>query len=278
MDQNSVARWLDASGDPKVILPSSMLPRPTTDKAEIRRLLNRDRDWSLYALADLDDGMFEHCDWLVLGDSLALVFRAISIRPIFVLGDAAATRTLLDTLPHESGYLNLKPDQLPAARGVFDYRECHEMLRMILEDFVPRNGSTEPLTRANLAEIERLYAAGDGGGIAFAPFQLDTGVFRGIRRGGELVAVAGVQVLSRQESVAAAGNIFTHPNCRGEGLAQTATSAVVLALREAGIQTIGLNVAGSNAAAIHAYERIGFRTRCRYYEGPAVRCIFREPQ
>jgi ribosomal protein S18 acetylase RimI-like enzyme len=57
-----------------------------------------------------------------------------------------------------------------------------------------------------------------------------------------------------------------------------AASAVVLALREAGIQTIGLNVAGSNLAAVHAYERIGFRTRCRYYEGPAVRCTFRDPQ
>jgi ribosomal protein S18 acetylase RimI-like enzyme len=248
-----------------------MLPRPTTDKAEIRRLLNRDRDWSLYALADLDDGMFEHCHWLALGESLALVFRAIAIRPIFVLGDAASTRTLLAALPCESGYLNLKPDQLPAARGIFDYRECHEMHRMILEDFAPRDGVTEPLTAANLAEIERLYASGDGGGIAFAPFQLDTGLFRGIRRGGELVAVAGVQVVSYQESVAAAGNIFTHPSCRGEGLAQTVTSAVVAALRKAGIQTIGLNVASANTAAIHAYERIGFRTRDRYYEGPSDR-------
>jgi ribosomal protein S18 acetylase RimI-like enzyme len=248
-----------------------MSPQPTTDKAEIRRLLNRDRDWSLYALGDLDDGMFEHCDWLALGDSLALVFRAIAIRPIFVLGDAASTRRLLAALPHDSGYLNLKPDQLAAARGVFEYRECHEMHRMILDDFVPRPGAAEPLTSANLAEIQRLYASGDGGGIAFAPYQLTTGMFRGIRRGGELVAVGGVQVTSLQESVAACGNIFTHPECRGEGLAQTVTSAVVLALRSAGIGTIGLNVASANAAAIRAYERIGFRTRFRYHEGPAVR-------
>src|SRR5271157_503661 len=240
-------------------------------KAEIRRLLNRDRDWSLYALADLDDGMFEHCDWLVSGESLAMVFRAIAIQPICVLGDAASTRSLLAALPHASGYLNLKPDQLDAARGIFEYRECHQMHRMILDDFVPRPGATEPLSSANLAEIERLYGSGDGGGIAFAPFQLETGMFRGVRRGGELVAVGGVQAVSRQESVAACGNIFTHPDCRGEGLAQTVTSAVVLALRNAGIATIGLNVAGANAPAIRAYERIGFRTRCRYFEGPAVR-------
>ena len=248
-----------------------MSPRPTTDKAENRRILNRDRDWALYALADLDGGLFEQCDWLALGDSLALVFRAIAIRPIFVLGDAASAHSLLAALPHGSGYLNLKPNQLAAARGIFEYAECHEMHRMILEDFAPRGGATEPLTSANLAEIERLYATGDGGGIAFAPFQIETGMFRGIRRGGELVAVGGAQAVSHQESVAACGNIFTHPGHRGEGLAQTVTSAVAWALRSAGIQTIGLNVASANVPAIRAYQRIGFRTRCRYFEGPAVR-------
>jgi len=242
------------------------VPQPTTDKAAIRRILNRDRDWSLYALADLDDGLFEHCDWLLTGDALALVFRAI-----FVLGGAAAVRALLAALPCESGYLNLKPYQLEAAGGIFHFHERHEMHRMILDDFVPRPGITEPLTLANLPEIARLYASGDGGGIAFAPFQLETGMFRGIRRAGELVAVGGVQVVSRQESVAAVGNIFTHPACRGAGLAQTVTSAVVAAARDAGISTIGLNVASSNAAAIRAYERIGFATRFRYFEGPAGR-------
>lgn len=250
-------------------MPSS--PLPIHDKSEIRRILNRDRHWSIYALADLDDGMFEHCDWLALGDSLALVFRAIAIQPIFVLGDAASTRTLLAALPHSSGYLNLKPDQLDAARGLWDFRECHPMRRMVLQDFAPRIGDAEPLTAANLAEIERLYATGPGGGFAFAPFQLATHMFRGIHRGGELVAVAGVQAVSRNESVAAVGNIFTRPDCRGEGLAQIATSAVVAALLSDGIRTIGLNVVDTNAPAIHAYERIGFRTSFHYYEGHAVR-------
>jgi ribosomal protein S18 acetylase RimI-like enzyme len=46
---------------------------------------------------------------------------------------------------------------------------------------------------------------------------------------------------------------------------------VVTAVREAGIQTIGLNVDHANVAAIHAYERIGFRTRFCYWEGMADR-------
>jgi ribosomal protein S18 acetylase RimI-like enzyme len=49
------------------------------------------------------------------------------------------------------------------------------------------------------------------------------------------------------------------------------TSAVVATLLETGITTIGLNVEHDNAAAIQAYERIGFRTSSYYFEGVANR-------
>ncbi len=220
-------------------------------------------------LADLEDGLFEQCEWWVVEGGLALVFHGIAIRPIFVLGDAASTRALLQALPEASGYLNLRAHQIDAAAGIYAYRERHEMRRMILDDFRPRPGAIESLSPENCGEIERLYASGDGGGIAFAPFQLRTGLFRGIRRAGELVAVAGVQVASLPEGVAAIGNIFTHPDFRGQGLAQAATSAVVAAVKAAGIHTIGLNVESNNAPAIHAYESIGFRARFSYCEGVA---------
>lgn len=245
------------------------------DKAEIRRRLNQDREWSLYALADLDDGLFQHCGWFGHGDGLALVFRALTIRPIFVIGDAPDARELLAGLPESSGYLNVRPQHLDSAEEFYAFRERHEMLRMVMQDFRPRHGADQscagPLTRADCDEIDRLYASGDGGGIAYAPFQLDDGFFRGIRRGGELVAVAGSQVVSRNEGVAAIGNVFTRPDFRGQGLAQIVTSAVVTALRAAGLATIGLNVEEANTAAVQAYERIGFRTALRYHDGPAVR-------
>jgi ribosomal protein S18 acetylase RimI-like enzyme len=244
-------------------------PYRLTDKSDIRLRLNIDREWALFALADLDDEVFGNCDWWGLADGLALVFRAITIRPIFVLGDASLSRRLLLALPEPTGYLNLKADQLNAAEGVYRYRERHEMQRMFLDDFRPRPGVVEVLTTANCPEIEQLYGTGKGGGIAFAPFQLHSGFFRGIRRNGELVAIAGVQVSSQQEGVAAVGNIFTRPDCRGRGLAQIVTSAVVTSLRDAGIQTIGLNVDSSNTFAIRAYEHIGFRTHFSYFEGIA---------
>ena len=67
------------------------------------------------------------------------------------------------------------------------------------------------------------------------------------------------------------GNIFTRPDCRGQGLARIVTGSVVAGLRQTGIRTIGLNVEQTNAAAIRVYERIGFQTRLCYYEGVADR-------
>ena len=206
------------------------------------------------------------------GNGLALVFNGISIRPIFVLGDEAEVRELLKALPIESGYLNLRDHHLTAAAGIYQYQESHRMQRMVVEDFNARpHTETVALSPEHASEIEQLYATGDGGGVAFGAFQVASRFFRGIRRDGELIAVAGVHVVSRHESVAGVGNVFTRADCRGRGLAQIATSAVVAALLEAGIATIGLNVEHTNAPAIAAYHRLGFRTAFEYWEGPATR-------
>ena len=49
--------------------------------------------------------------------------------------------------------------------------------------------------------------------------------------------------------------------------------AVAMALSEAGIQTIGLNVEHTNTGAIRVYERVGFRKHFSYYEGMADRVL-----
>lgn len=245
-----------------------MISRITARDA-IRRLLDRDRVWALYVLADLDDGLFEQCEWWVCGEALALVFGGISIRPIFVMGEGAELCELLGSMPADWGYLNLRLSQWEAVAGVWSYQEEHRMHRMVAQEWRPRHGEWTVLGPEDENEIRCLYDTGDGGGVAFAPYQVATGFFRGVRRGGELVAVGGVHVVSRTESVAGVGNIFTRPDCRGQGLAQVVTSAVVEALRAEGIRTIGLNVESTNAPAIAAYERLGFAARFTYVEGPA---------
>ena len=241
----------------------------TVDREAIRRILNQDRVWAIYALADLDAHLFDLCDWWVMGRGLALVFTGISIRPIFVTGSPTEVDALLGGLPCDAGYLNLRDEHV--GQTVYTYQQAHRMRRMVLGEFVPRAGATEVLRREHVREIEALYATGTGAGVAFGAFQLDTGFFRGVRQDGALIAVAGVHVVSRNESVAGVGNIFTREDQRGRGLAQLTLSAVTTALQEAGISTIGLNVEQDNAPAQAAYERLGYRTAFEYWEGTAVR-------
>lgn len=245
--------------------------RPLTAKAEIRAILNRERDWAVYALADLDDALFAECEWWGCGQGLALIFRGLSIRPIFVMGDVTEVDELLAALPAGTGYLNVQRHVLEAVNGKFAYRYCNEMCRMMLRDFTPRSGETDTLTLDDLGAVEALFASGDGAGIAFAPAQLAAGYFRGVRENGELIAVAGAHVVSRNESVAGVGNVFVREDRRGRGLAQRVLSAVVSAAREEGVETIGLNVEHTNAVAIRAYENLGFQTAFHYFEGLADR-------
>lgn len=243
-----------------------------SDKAALAAILDRERAWAIYALADLDDNLFAQCDWWQSGDGLALLFRGLDIRPLFLMGPPADVRTLLAGIPVDDGYLNLREEHCDAAEGLFAFTPApHAMWRMLLGPFMPVGGETVPLGPDDLSDIQQLYATGTGAGIAFAPAQLHTGVFRGVRQQSALVAVAGAQVVSAGQGVAAVGNVFVRPDHRGRGLAQRALSATVEAIRARGIDTIGLNVARENAAAVHAYEKLGFQTVLRYVEGPAAR-------
>jgi predicted GNAT family acetyltransferase len=100
---------------------------------------------------------------------------------------------------------------------------------------------------------------------------LEQGTYCGIREGKEIVAVAGTHVTAFSEGVAGLGNIYTRRDRRGRGLSTQVTAAVVGQLLLTKLGTIVLNVRASNAAAIHVYERIGFRNYCKYIEAPLVR-------
>ena len=56
-------------------------------------------------------------------------------------------------------------------------------------------------------------------------------------------------------------------------MSEVLSGAVAQALFDRGIQTIVLNIIATNEAARCAYERVGFREYCRYFEGPAVRSL-----
>ena len=95
---------------------------------------------------------------------------------------------------------------------------------------------------------------------------LETGQFVGIEdRVGQLVCVAGVHVYSPAYRVAALGNITTHPDYRGQGLAAAATAALCKRIFS-DVDVIGLNVRSDNTAAIRAYHKVGFTKVADYDE------------
>ena len=145
------------------------------------------------------------------------------------------------------------------------------MWRMLL-DHNSLATDTDPgaqrLRPADSPAIQALIENQSDGPDAYHPSQLDEpGVFFGWFKDHELVAMAGTHIVSKEYSVAAIGNIFTHPDRRGEGLGTRVTQAVTRQLVRNGVELIVLNVGLSNSPAIRCYEKVGFKPHCQYLEG-----------
>jgi predicted GNAT family acetyltransferase len=146
------------------------------------------------------------------------------------------------------------------------------MYRMTLEisKFIEFDGGdVVQLGIEDLEEIQALFSNRPDRPDAFHKKQLDAGPFYGIRSQGDLRSVAGIHIISSWANVAAVGNVYTHPDYRGRGLATRTSAAVVRDLLELGFRTIVLNVAVNNEPAIHSYRRLGFQPVCEYNEGIA---------
>lgn len=251
------------------------------DPSVIRRLLETDRPWSVYALGDLAPRHFSQCTWY--GDShdpcsLVLLYHAFATPVLFTLGTPDSLMWMLDSIgdrPELS--LQVKPEIVPLLQT--RYRVLHQkfMYRMLLDQTPVRPDPQQKAVRvplSNVEELQRLYADGDATQEApdfFSPSMLDDGVFFGVWEGQELVAAAGTHLVDHAESVAAIGNVYTRRDRRGQGLGTAVTGAVVAELQAHKIRTIALNVAQTNAAALRTYERLGFVRYFEFCEGTAVK-------
>jgi len=248
--------------------------RELHDKGEIYAFLAQDRYYAAYAIGDLEPGLFELSTWHVSvqdGRKMALTlrFRGLSPPALFAMGSSEGLAPLLreESLP-ERVYLTGQPGHLSLFQEAFSLGPAGDMLRMVLEpgDFCPHDGRVLRLSRRHLPSLQRLYR---GEGI-FASYQLDSGVYYGVKVGGELVSAAGTHLISPTYQIAAVGNIFTYPSHRGQGYATACTSAVVEELLSRS-QEIVLNVARTNEVALRLYKRLGFREYCPFIEALGVR-------
>lgn len=250
--------------------------RRLSERAEIRPWLERERPWAIYALGDLEPGMFEQCEWYMAEDSLVLIFKGLDFVPLVTIGGASGIAAVLSqalTLPQV--YLNQRDEHLAAVSAFYQCDAPHRMLRMTLDEFrpAPPPADGSQIVRLGMDRLDALKAfyATSGAGDAFAPYQLETGYFHAVVLDDQIVSVAGVHLASKTYAVGPVGNVATLPAFRGRGYAAAATTAVVRALQNDGITTIGLNVETTNTSAIRIYERLGFVRYCEFTEGVGIR-------
>ncbi|HEX4246628.1 MAG TPA: GNAT family N-acetyltransferase [Pseudonocardia sp.] len=94
----------------------------------------------------------------------------------------------------------------------------------------------------------------------FLPRTVELGTYLGIRRDGELVAMAGERLHPPGWTEISA--VCTAPEYRGHGLASRLVRAVAQSIRDRD-ETPFLHAAASNTNAIRLYEAMGFRLRRR---------------
>jgi ribosomal protein S18 acetylase RimI-like enzyme len=250
------------------------------DFPRIRARLLRDPGWALYALGDLAPEFAQHAEWHVRADdadAVVLVYRGFSPPVLFAAGAPGAVAGILDDWGGTGEvYLHVRPEVVRAAGSRLRSNRLRSMWRMVADvrSFKPAPAGAElsRLCGRDLVALERLYDDGSDGGERpgfFAPSMLETGVYYGIYRDGDLVAAAGTHLIAPGEGVAAIGNVYTRRDCRGHGLGRMVTGAVASDLLTR-IRLVGLNVDQSNGSAIRVYDALGFAIHCPYGEGKAT--------
>ncbi len=237
-----------------------------------------------YMLGDLDPAYAEHCRWFALPSAedetrlsaVLLLYQGLRLPAVFTSGERAEDvetifNAVADHLPR-SLHAQVRLHHQEALTHHFKLPHPTTMIRMglVRADYRPVADTTgvERIEHRDTAAIMAIYKHYPDN--FFDPAQLNTGLYCGIRSGGELVSLAGVHVFSSRYNVAAIGNIVTHTEHRGQGLA---TRCVRHLLDQLFLQVghVALNVQADNVAAIACYHKFGFTERYRFVEGTAER-------
>ncbi|MEZ4862033.1 MAG: GNAT family N-acetyltransferase [Caldilineaceae bacterium] len=253
------------------------------DLAALRRILLTDPIWAIYAIADLQPAFAPYCHWSVVDDergaAATLLFTALQ-PPILVMtgaqpatGAALRAMSLPDTL-----FVSVRRQNFALVEALYEFGDkVYPMVRMALPSGLaitrPTVANLIRLTRHDSERISALYQ--HGGPFTpdyFDPYQLDDGVFYGVEdNAGALIAVGGTHIITWTDKMAAIGNMYTHPEHRGQGHARAVLGAIIAELQAQDITTIVLNVDERNDDARRIYERYGFTPHCTYIEAEGVR-------
>lgn len=264
------------------------------DPAIIAGYLAQESALNLYQIGDLDDFFWPHTLWYGWVEdqqlkAVALVYTADTVPVLLLMEDTPWAYQLLASLavllPHRF-YAHLRPGLASALPFAGEGGDTY--LRMVQE--TPLNTEVLQKIEARHPQVtSRLLQAKDQEQIEafyskhypknwFNPRMLSTNAYLALTEtsqvdaeasshgSGSLLAIAGVHVLSREQHLAALGNIAVHCDYQGLGLGQWVTGLLCRHLRAQGVSTLGLNVRSDNAKAQSCYQRLGFESVATYQE------------
>jgi ribosomal protein S18 acetylase RimI-like enzyme len=249
------------------------------NKPEIEAYFRQNTALHLYEIGDLDDYFWGHTTWYAVKDDqrilqIALLYSGDTLPVLLALADPPIMnmeillRSAIPFLPRKF-YVHLSEDMDGIISDYYQLEFHGTFNKMLLRHPSRlRDIDTSEVVRLDNSDLEDmmiLYQTSYPGNW-FDPKILDTGQFFGIRRNTQLVSVAGIHVYSPEYQIAALGNITTHPQFRGKGLATSVCARLCQSLWEKEIDHIGLNVKSDNMNAITSYKKFGFEHVGTYQE------------
>jgi len=250
----------------------------TRDQALLRTFLRQDCITHAYQLGDLNPMFFKFSRWFAIEsspgtlDSVMLLYSGLRLPVVLTTGSdegvAALFEATRDVLPERFHY-HVHKRHLDALRAVHTLpRSPRPMVRMALrrDDFRDDIDTCEVVSvghrdTASLIALYRFYPDN-----FFDPYQMETGLYFGIRNEDQLVSIAGVHMVSPEDDVAAIGNLVTHPNHRGRGFATCCTARLLRDVFKR-VSMAALSVRQDNEPAVRTFQRLGFETHHVYFEG-----------
>ena len=259
-------------------IPSPAQIRRLTNASEILPYLEQERVYSAAAIAHLEPTFSEVSKWFVAVNhesfALCLISKSMSPSYIFTLGKVSTLDCVLSStaLPNEA-FITCQPHHLDNIKRYYDIEWQWSMKRMVAtrESFKPMAEEAIRLRPAQVNELNRLYK--EHSSNVFSARQIRRGVYYGIWRDGQLVAVAGTHLISPTYGIAYVGNVLTHPAYRNQGLATICTSAVTTDLLDYCTEVV-LNVEPQNRPAVQAYASLGYKDDCLIVEALGRRKSF----
>lgn len=254
-----------------------MQPIILHDKKEIERRLRRDVFLHLYEIGDLDDLFWSRTTWYSLKQKgfqpVLLLYTGLALPNLLALtheSSGSMKELILSTLPllPKRTYAHLSEGLSDLFQNDYQVQSSGIHHKMGLIDYSKLDAvdtsEVIALSEADVPDMQRIYQVSYPEHW-FEPHMLQTGHYFGIRRHSNLVSVAGVHVYSRTYRVAALGNLATHPDFRGQGLAKAVCAKLCQSLSPT-VDHIGLNVKADNTSAIACYEKLGFEGVASYEE------------